>query len=134
MGEVYGGNDLKPGQPVALRFLSASVANNEQMLERFHSEVRIARQVSRANVCRVYDIGAHEGLPLITMEYVDGEDMASLLRRIGRLHRGLKPANVMIGGRGNVLITDFGLAGFAAQMVGGAIRNGTRTRHLLTSI
>jgi serine/threonine-protein kinase len=150
MGEVYRANDLKLGQPVAIKFLPEPVANNERMLSRFHAEVRIARQVSHPNVCRVYDIGEIQGAAYITMEYVDGEDLASLLRRIGRLppdkaieiarklcaglaaahdkgvlHRDLKPANVMVDGRGQVLITDFGLAGFAGQVEGAEIRNGT---------
>ena len=53
-------------------------------LARFRNEVRIARQVSHPNVCRVYDIGEAEGRRILSMEYVDGEDLASLLRRIGR--------------------------------------------------
>jgi serine/threonine protein kinase len=91
MGEVYRANDLKLGQFVALKFLSESVARNERMLARFHSEVRIARQVSHPNVRRVYDIGEHQGATFITMEYLDGEDLSSLLRRIGRLP-GTKPS------------------------------------------
>lgn len=85
MGEVYRANDLKLGQLVAIKFLPEPLADNERMLARFHAEVRIARQVSHPNVCRVYDIGETEGAAYITMEYVDGEDLASLLRRIGRL-------------------------------------------------
>jgi serine/threonine protein kinase len=150
MGEVYRAVDLKLNQAVALKFLPTSMAYNPRLLERFHGEVRIARQVSHPNVCRVYDLGEIEGSPYISMEYVDGEDLGSLLRRIGRLpgdkaveiarklcaglaaahakgilHRGLKPANVMIDGRGQVLIMDFGLAALADQVDGAEVRNGT---------
>jgi serine/threonine-protein kinase len=150
MGEVYRATDLKLGQPVALKFLPVATVYDERVRTRFHGEVRIARQVSHPNVCRVYDIGEVDGQPYISMEYVDGEDLGSLLRRIGRLpadkateiarklcaglaaahdrgvlHRDLKPANVMIDGRGNVSITDFGLAGLADQVAGAEVRNGT---------
>jgi serine/threonine-protein kinase len=150
MGEVYRATDMVLGQQVALKFLPEATASDPDILARFHSEVRIARQVSHPNVCRVYDIGAVAGQPYISMEYVDGEDLGSLLRRIGRLpndkavemarklcaglaaahdkgvlHRDLKPANVMIDGRGQLLITDFGLAGIASQIQGAEIRHGT---------
>src|SRR5271166_5913896 len=140
MGEVYRAEDLKLGQTVALKFLPRSVAQTEEALDRFTREVRLARQVSHPNVCRVFDIGEADGRTFLTMEYVDGEDLASLLRRIGRLpadkgleiarqlcaglaaahehgvvHRDLKPANAMLDGRGRVRITDFGLAGFSGE-------------------
>src|SRR5579863_945583 len=79
MGEVYRATDLTLGQSVALKFLLEEAARDQRLLERFHGEVRVARQVSHPNVCRVYDIGEVEGTPFISMEYVDGEDLASLL-------------------------------------------------------
>jgi len=150
MGEVYRAHDLTLGQEVALKFLPEVAARNPAALTRFYNEVRIARQVSHANVCRVYDLGEVEGQPYLSMEYVDGEDLGSLLRRIGRLpsdkavetarqlcaglaaahakgvlHRDLKPANVMLNGRGQVVVTDFGLAALADEIPGEEIRNGT---------
>ena len=159
MGEVYRAEDLKLGQTVALKFLPRSLAQTEEARERFTREVRLARQVSHPNVCRVFDIGeisepGDAGKTIthtfLTMEFVDGEDLASLMRRIGRLpldkaveiarqlcaglaaahehgiiHRDLKPANLMLDGRGRVRITDFGLAGLAAEIEGADARAGT---------
>jgi hypothetical protein len=135
MGEVYRADDLRLGQPVALKFLPETLRSDPTRLAQFHNEVRTARQVSHPNVCRVYDIGEADGVLYISMEYVDGEDLASSLRRIGRfpedkaaeiagqvcaglaaahqrgvIHRDLKPANVMLDGAGRVRIMDFGLA------------------------
>ncbi len=135
MGEVYRADDLKLGQAVAVKLLPAEFAADEAFLERFRAEVRTARQVAHPNVCRVYDIGEADGRHFLSMEYVDGEDLSSLLHRIGKLpkakalevarqlcaglaaihdrgvlHRDLKPANVMLDGHGRVRITDFGLA------------------------
>ena len=135
MGEVYRADDLRLGQPVALKFLPEDLRRDSARLAQFHNEVRTARQVSHANVCRVYDIGESGGLLYLSMEYVDGEDLATSLRRIGRfsedkaldisrqlcaglaaahqrgvIHRDLKPANVMLDDAGRVRVMDFGLA------------------------
>ena len=88
MGEVYRATDIRLGQTVALKFLPEEAVHDPGKLARFHNEVRVARQVTHPNVCRVYDIGEVDGLPFLSMEYVDGEDLASLLRRIGRLPAG----------------------------------------------
>jgi serine/threonine-protein kinase len=142
MGEVYRADDLKLAQPVALKLLPERLCEDGAVLARFHREVSVARQVSHPNVCRVFDIGELDGLHFLSMEYIDGEDLGSLLRRIGRLphdkaveiarqlcaglaaahdsgvlHRDLKPANVMIDGRGRARITDFGLAGLMNQFL-----------------
>ena len=146
MGDVYRADDLKLGQAVAIKFLPDRFASDEAVLERFRAEVRTSRQIAHPNVCRVYDIGEADGRQFLTMEYVDGEDLASLLRRIGRLpankalevarqmcaglaaihergviHRDLKPANVMLDGYGRVRITDFGLAAAPEEMRPGEI-------------
>ena len=85
MGEVYRADDLKLGQPVALKFLPDHLLSDGAALARFHREVRVARQVSHKNVCRVYDIGEVDGRHFLSMEFIKGEELSSLLRRIGRL-------------------------------------------------
>ena len=85
MGEVYRADDLRLGQSVALKFLPPELAKDAKRLEYFHNEVRLARQVSHPNICRVYDMGEVDGQHFISMEYIDGEDLKTLLTRIGRM-------------------------------------------------
>ena len=150
MGEVYRADDLELGQSVALKFLTERVSGDPVALDRFRGEVRNARQIAHPNVCRMYDIGEVDGHVFLSMEYIDGEDLAHVLARMGRpsqekaleiarqlclglaaahenkvLHRDLKPANIMIDGRGRVRITDFGLAGLADELDARRERVGT---------
>jgi serine/threonine-protein kinase len=85
MGEVYRADDLKLSQPVALKFLPESAQHDPEWLARFYNEARMARQVTHPAVCRVHDVGDVEGQIFLSIEYVDGEDLATLLKRIGRL-------------------------------------------------
>ncbi|HMF10643.1 MAG TPA: serine/threonine-protein kinase [Thermoanaerobaculia bacterium] len=135
MGEVYRADDLKLGHPVALKFFASALSADPVQRERFFAEVRITRQLSHPNICRVYDVAESAGQHFLSMEFIDGEDLASLIKRIGFLtnekaldiarqltaglsaahergvlHRDLKPANIMIDGHGRVRITDFGIA------------------------
>jgi len=150
MGEVYRADDLELNQSVALKFLPAHFTQDTARLQRFRGEVRMARQVSHPNVCRVYDIATYGDDVFLSMEYIDGEDLSSVLRRMGRpseekaiewarqiclglgaahenrvLHRDLKPANVMIDGRGRARLTDFGLAGVEEEFTGRKDHAGT---------
>ena len=129
MGSVYQADDLKLYVPVALKFLSPAHAGDERRLQLLLNEVRLAREITHPNVCRLFDVGEIDGQHFLSMEYVEGEDLASLLRRIGRLpkdkaimigleicngmeaahqrgilHRDLKPANLMVDANGHAKI------------------------------
>jgi hypothetical protein len=150
MGEVYRAHDLELREDVAIKFLPRAYASNPVLRARFVNEVRIARQITHPSVCRVHDIGEADGRHFLSMELIDGEDLSSLLRRIGRLpqekalelaqqlcsglaalhargvlHRDLKPSNVMIDGEGRLKLADFGLAAVEAELRPEDLRDGT---------
>ena len=135
MGRVYKVFDEKIKEKVALKLLKPEISADAQSIERFSNELRLARKISHRHVCRMFDLGEDRGTHYITMEYVPGEDLKSILRmmgqmspgkavlvarqiceglteahRLGVVHRDLKPQNIMIDRDGNVRIMDFGIA------------------------
>jgi serine/threonine protein kinase/Tfp pilus assembly protein PilF len=135
MGKVYRVLDKKLKEEIALKLIKPEIAKDKKTLERFHNELKLARKISQRNVGRMYELMEENGTHFITMEYVPGEDLRSLIRRIGQLpigksisivkqicdglseahrlgvvHRDLKSNNIMIDKDGNVRIMDFGIA------------------------
>src|SRR5262245_12122578 len=132
MGDVWRADDLVLNTPVALKFITSS---GPEARARILNEVRLARRITHPSVCRVFDFGEADEQVFFSMEFVSGEDLATVLKRVGRLpsekvvdiahqlcaglaaahaqrvlHRDLKPANVLIDDEGRVRITDFGIA------------------------
>jgi serine/threonine protein kinase len=135
MGEVYKVRDTKLDEEMALKLLKPEIASDESMIERFRNELKLARKITHKNVCRMHDFHEEEGNPFITMEYVAGEDLKSLIKKKGKMpveealnitrqvtvglmeahelgvvHRDLKPQNIMIDKNANAKIMDFGIA------------------------
>lgn len=135
MGKVYKALDTKVDEQIAIKLLNPEVAGDEKTRQRFREELKTTRQISHRHICRVYDFSEEDGQAFITMEHVSGEDLKSLIRRVGQLtpgkavfvarqiadglaeahrmgviHRDLKPHNIMVDKEGNVRIMDFGIA------------------------
>ena len=135
MGAVYKAHDKELDRLVALKLIRPELARNPEILRRFKQELILARQVTHKNVIRIFDLGQSDGIKFITMDFVEGKDLRSLLRERGKfppqeaakimlqicraleaahgehvIHRDLKPQNIMLDEKGRVYVMDFGIA------------------------
>jgi len=152
MGRVYKVYDRKIEEVIALKLIHPEISVNEKAIDRFRNELRFARKIGHRHVCRMFDLGEEDHKFYITMEYVEGENLKSFIRRSGQLaprkaislakqvceglseahrlgiiHRDLKPQNIMIDREGNARIMDFGIARFteAEGLTGSGVMVGT---------
>jgi serine/threonine-protein kinase len=88
MGRVYKAFDAEIEEKIALKLLKPEIGIDEEMIERFRNELKLARKISQRNVCRMYDLNREEGAYYITMEYIVGEDLKRLIREVGQMSVG----------------------------------------------
>jgi len=135
MGNVYRVLDKKINEEIALKLINPAIVAEAKIIERFRNELKFARKITHKNICRMYDLNEEEKILYITMEYVLGDDLKSIIsmmgqlsvsktisiakqiceglaeaHRLGVIHRDLKPRNIMIDKKGNARIMDFGIA------------------------